>query len=434
MQARAPYVLHAFHALPMQPIPTADPSQSTPRNALRDAGAWVQAFVAIALLCHASLTVVRAPNTLTWKLAILATEFGHWLACGTALLLVLVLVLRRRLIIRPSRLDAGLRGITALLLLGSTGLYLSPTVRASIVARHLQSELPPLFPAPSDSPSQAHPAPFSLSRLWIGDGQTPPASPPERLFCKRTEEYELPLIFWRSDKASHAGPAPCVLLLHSGGWTGGSPEEFESFNTHLASRGYAVASLEYRLAPRWTWPSQREDVADALSYLYAHADQLGIDPERFILMGRSAGGQIAEAAAYGLHHRSIRGVIAFYAPADVLFARQYAVEDDVLNSLALLRSYLGGDPDTRAAAYESASAPLLVTAQSPPTLLVHGTRDELVWNLQSRRLHARLRENKVACFLLELPWATHAFDYNPRGPGGQLSTWAVERFLEHVTR
>jgi acetyl esterase/lipase len=66
---------------------------------------------------------------------------------------------------------------------------------------------------------------------------------------------------------------------------------------------------------------------------------------------------------------------------------------------------------------------------SPPTLLIHGTRDELVFAEQSRRLARRLEQAQVPHLQLELPWATHGCDSNPAGPGGQITTWAVERFL-----
>ena len=66
---------------------------------------------------------------------------------------------------------------------------------------------------------------------------------------------------------------------------------------------------------------------------------------------------------------------------------------------------------------------------APPLLLIHGGRDELVFAEQSRRLAGRLDQAHARHLLLELPWATHGCDANPAGPGGQITTWAVERFL-----
>jgi acetyl esterase/lipase len=67
-------------------------------------------------------------------------------------------------------------------------------------------------------------------------------------------------------------------------------------------------------------------------------------------------------------------------------------------------------------------------------LLIHGGRDELVSPRQSERLAERLAEAGVPHFVLRLPWATHAGDFNFSGPMGQISTYAVERFLAAVMR
>jgi dipeptidyl aminopeptidase/acylaminoacyl peptidase len=100
-----------------------------------------------------------------------------------------------------------------------------------------------------------------------------------------------------------------------------------------------------------------------------------------------------------------------------------------------MRQYMGGPPDgARRANYESASAQLLARADSPPTLLVHGVPDTLSWARHSERLAARLQELKVPHYYLRLPWATHAFDFNPDGPGSQLTGYAMEWFLAGVTK
>ena len=70
----------------------------------------------------------------------------------------------------------------------------------------------------------------------------------------------------------------------------------------------------------------------------------------------------------------------------------------------------------------------------PPTLLVHGANDPLVWHKQSERLHAKLDELGVPNVFVSLPWATHAFDYNLYGPSGQLTTYSIEWFLAAVTK
>jgi acetyl esterase/lipase len=224
------------------------------------------------------------------------------------------------------------------------------------------------------------------------------------------------------------------VVVHGGGWRSGDRREIPELDHWLARHGYAVAAISYRLAPKFKWPAQREDVLAAISFLKTHAADLHIDPARFVLLGRSAGGQIALTVGYTAMDPSIRGVIGLYAPSDLIFGYVNTHENDMLNSPALMRQYLGGTPDTARENYASASAYAQVTTQTPPTLLLHGANDPLVWDRHSVRLAALLAENKVPCAVVLLPWATHAFEFNLHGPGGQLTTFALEWFLASVTK
>ena len=172
----------------------------------------------------------------------------------------------------------------------------------------------------------------------------------------------------------------------------------------------------------------------AIALLQTQAARLGIDPTRLVLLGRSAGGQIALTVGFTAGDPAIRGVIGMYAPSDLIFGYVNTHEDDMLKSPALMRQYLGGTPESARANYESASALFHVGRSTPPTLLLHGTNDALVWHRHSERLDARLAEQGVPRVLVPLPWATHAFDFNLHGPGGQLTTFAIEWFLAGVTK
>jgi acetyl esterase/lipase len=193
--------------------------------------------------------------------------------------------------------------------------------------------------------------------------------------------------------------------------------------------GYRVASMAYRLAPEFHWPAQKEDVAAALAYLKTHAAELRLDPARFILLGRSAGGQIALDAAYTLRDPAIRGCVASYAPTDMNFAYWTGEEHDMLGSRPLVRGLMGGPPASAPELYRDASPLDFVGAATPPTLLIHGGRDEIVWVRHSERLRDRLFRAGRPVFLLELPWATHGFDAISRGPGAQLELYAMAWFL-----
>jgi acetyl esterase/lipase len=368
------------------------------------------------ILGVSSLTLFTAPSLGLWKLSIVATEFGHWLV---PVALALALLGARGP--RPRRVGAALACIAAVL-------FLRPDFEARRIAASLPESMRRAFGPLSQAEEDSLPPPFSFAALWLGPH--PPAVAAQHLEFARHGDAPLFLDFYRPPGA---GATPCVVVLHSGGWNGGTLSEFEELDWLLAKHGYSAAVVEYRLAPRWAWPAQREDVLDALRYLKTHAADLGIDPRRFVLLGRSAGGQIAEAVAYGAGDAAIRGCIAFYAPADLAFAFRYAYPEDLLNSYQLLVDYVGGTLAQAPQRYAAASGISLVGKGGVPTLLLHGKRDPLVWNLQSARLANRLRELNIPNYFLDLGWATHGFDYNAEGPGGQLSAYAALYFIAAVT-
>ena len=375
---------------------------------------------AFVLAAIASLTVFRAPDFMwAWKLAILAGEFGHWLA-----LLVLALAL-----VTGWALVGVSRSITLVVCVVALGGFLRPVFAAHRLAVDLPGNLRAAFGA-EISPTPA----FTLKQLYLG-ARFPAAQVITEVFA-RPEGQELQLDFYRPSMAKDTleKPRPCVVVIHGGGWDNGDRAELAAWNTRFVARGYAVAAVSYRLAPKFIWPAQRDDVFAAIAWLKSNAASLDIDPTRLVLLGRSAGGQLATAAGYGAHDPAIRGVIALYAPHDMPFAWSVSREDDALNSIKLFRQYFGGAPDTpdRRALYESASGQLLAQAGSPPTLLIHGVPDTLAWSRHSERLNVRLRELGVPHYYLALPWATHGFDFNPDGPGGQLTGYAIDTFLSTV--
>ncbi|HRJ71767.1 MAG TPA: alpha/beta hydrolase [Terrimicrobiaceae bacterium] len=222
---------------------------------------------------------------------------------------------------------------------------------------------------------------------------------------------------------------PLVVVVHGGGWEGGNTRESLGFLRALARDGCFVASVSYRLAPQACWPAQRDDVLAGLRAVLARAEEWGIDRSRVYLLGASAGGQIASAVACSGLAPSLAGCMAFYAPFDMLFAYEHGREDDMLRSPQLLRQVFGGTPDAVPGNYRSASAYHLLSPASPPFLVLHGSRDDLVWAAQSRRFATRAHEVGVPCEYYELPWANHAFEHNSSGPGGRIAAAAVRKFL-----
>jgi len=220
-----------------------------------------------------------------------------------------------------------------------------------------------------------------------------------------------------------------VVVVHGGGWDSGDRGQLAAFNHWLAARGVAVAAVSYRLAPAHRWPAQRDDVRAAVDWVRANASRLGVDPERLVLLGRSAGAQIAAATAYGQALPGVRAVVALYGCYDLEFVWSIRSATDSLNSDKLMQQFMGVGPEAEGAAeiYRSGSAEKLVHAGVPPTLMLHGALDQLVWCRHSERLAAALAQAGVRHAFVRLPWATHAGDANLHGPAGQLIAGAVLR-------
>jgi acetyl esterase/lipase len=370
-------------------------------------------------LLVSSLAVLPAPTGLLWMLAIGVTEWGHVLALiGLAPLLI------------PGWRGSKLGRIAAVACIAAALLALSPILRSIPIASGLPTRLADAFgetPALEEGASQRSKPLFATTLIF--DTRSP-------RFSKKTVTYivrdEQPLTLDLFQETGEHPPRPCVVVIHGGSWQTGDSTQLAPLNGYLAARGYTVAAINYRMGREHPFPAARDDVQAAISYLKTNAAALGLDAQRFVLLGRSAGGQLALLVCYTAHDPSIRGVVSFYGPADLFYAYTHPSNPAVYDSTGVLEAYLGGNPDQVMTQYDDASPINFIGEDTPPTLLIHGGRDELVSVAQSERLSAALERAGRRHLLLLLPWATHACDYNFSGPSGQLSTFAVERFLARV--
>ena len=223
-----------------------------------------------------------------------------------------------------------------------------------------------------------------------------------------------------------AGPHPVIVYLHSGAWISG--DRFGGPALRQAQRGYAVASIDYRLAPKHIWPAQVEDTKAAVRWLRANATRFKLDARRIALFGTSAGGHIAAVAATsnglaefeGLAHGNpqyssrVQAVVDFYGPTDLL-----RIEQDKLpcgipangNDPKMPPSLLMGCPIQECKERTRTASPMTyVTPDDPPFLIQHGMLDCLVPYTQSVALHEKLRAAGVESTLALIPRGDHGGD------------------------
>ncbi len=357
------------------------------------------------------LTIANAPTYHLWLIAILVTEFPLFFALASGVTVAWGLKMKKH------QLGGTLAAMLALIL------FLTPVARAWMLSKKLASDMAEAFPGKTANSS----APFKFSALVGGKSTALMAAQIRSYFS--LPDIDLKMDFYLSPKP---GKRPCVLVIHGGSWKSGDNKQLPELNSVLAYEGYQVAAINYRLAPKYQSPFPVDDVKAAVKYLKQHADELNIDSSKLVLLGRSAGAQIALLAAYTLKDPSIKGVIDFYGPADMVWGYSAPANPLVMDSRRVMEDYLGGKYAAVPKNYFASSPIEFVSKNSPPTLIIHGQNDVLVAHEHSIRLQNKLNKFKVKNYFLSMPWATHGFDYNINGPGGQLSTYAVKEFLKGI--
>ena len=363
--------------------------------------------VAAGLAVAASFSVRPARTYRAWWLALFATELGYvWVVCAIGVAVA-------------AGLHGGVMGwMAAVIAAGAAAGFARPVWVAWRMSGRVEAELAKVF--------------GRGERLWAWGRLLSWPTRAEAVAVEEMNAEGRAVDFYRARGVAAGERAPCVVMVHGGGWNSGGRGEVAWFNRWLAARGVAVVAFDYRLAPEHRWPAQAEDLRVVINWIHAEAARLCIDAERLTLVGRSAGGQIAAATAYGEALPGVRAVVALYACHDLEFVWSIRSETDSLNSDKLMKEFMGGGPEGREEVYRSASAEKLVRAGVPRTLLIHGALDELVWCRHSERLAAALAREGVPHVFMKLPWATHAAEANLHGPAGQLITGAVLRVARAV--
>lgn len=247
------------------------------------------------------------------------------------------------------------------------------------------------------------------------------------------------------------GPAPAVIFIHGGAWIFGDrdgvgpmymqdrPDTF----TALAQRGFAVAAVDYRMTGEAIFPAQLHDIAAAHRFVVARAGDLGIDPARIAVWGESAGGHLAMLLAFGQHDSQALGPAGapVSCPPLAALVDWYGVSDirvpmgDFPLPGPTPEERLVGGPIAENAGLASAASPIdHVTADAPPTLVVHGTGDSLVPVSGSQALVAALADGGVPVEAAWIDGAEHAWLGSPEAAREALDVTIdyLERLLQRA--
>lgn len=230
----------------------------------------------------------------------------------------------------------------------------------------------------------------------------------------------------------------------------------------LAAQGHVIMDVAYRLCPEVDIYGMIGDVKRAVAWMKANAGRYGVNPERIVLGGASAGGHLALLAAYtptdpclnplDLESRdlSVRGVLSLYGPTDLRACYEHVnqkrliglpkVEIGQPGAATMKKSFsragrldtlLGGHLHEVPEVYKLASPVDHVQPGCPPTLLIQGELDIISPVTAARELHDSLVENGVPVVNIIYPLTNHAFDllFPQVSPSAQAAIYEVERFL-----
>ncbi len=215
-----------------------------------------------------------------------------------------------------------------------------------------------------------------------------------------------------------------VILVHGGAWQKGDRIDLEEKAVQLAKLGLVVVSVNYRLATEAPWPAQRDDVSAAIRYVRENAKRFNVDNKRTVLLGSSAGGQIAAAAAtYGSGKKRFRGLVTL---SGLLNPRLMAEKDPSFSNRVIPEMLLRCLPLECPKLYDSATAAEQLDRRDMPSLLFHSLREEPWGPAQSREFLRASRAVGVPSTLVVLKSNQHGIDaWSKLWP--LLRPWLLER-------
>lgn len=211
--------------------------------------------------------------------------------------------------------------------------------------------------------------------------------------------------------AGGSAPYPVIVAIHGGGFMAGDKTDGQVAPMLLGlARGYAVASIDYRLSGEAKFPAQIEDVKAAIRWLRANAGRYRLDPARIAVWGDSAGGNLAALAgtsagvaalsdpALGNAGQSdaVQAVVDWFGPISLLkvdsdFRASHAGPTGHEAPTSFESEYFGAPVRTVPAKVKAADPMTYIGAGDPPFLIEHGDADSTVPVQQSQRLAAALR-------------------------------------------
>lgn len=235
-------------------------------------------------------------------------------------------------------------------------------------------------------------------------------------------------LFLPKDHSKDSEPLPLLVFIHGGGWAKGDKASGgRRISEYVGSGEYVGASIGYRLTDEAQWPAQIHDCKAAIRWLRANAGEYGIAPDRIAVWGTSAGGHLVAMLGVAGDVPELEGevgphletssevtcVVNFFGPSELLTMNDHPSKIDHNAPDSPESKLVGGtlqeNPDTA----KNASPISWVSAADEPSLIVHGTKDELVPYPQSVDFEKALEAAGVPTILLTVEGGGHGAGFGP---------------------
>ncbi|MDJ0338190.1 alpha/beta hydrolase [Cryobacterium sp. PH31-O1] len=236
-------------------------------------------------------------------------------------------------------------------------------------------------------------------------------------------------------------PTAAMILIHGGGFDSGSKDfgGMTALCSELADGGIAAFSVDYRLAPKFAYPAQVNDVTDALEWLRdpAQVAEFGIDPERIGVFGSSAGAIIASSIGTNGSGSLTGGdrvaAVVAMSPAVDLTETGLLLGDPSKMAIASILQYLGCD-DFRACPNARDASPLYSVDPTDPPFYIAISKKELVPVQQGQAMALALKAVGVPVTLDVKPGERHALELLDEATRASIRQFLIDNLVNSSTR
>ncbi|NIA52144.1 alpha/beta hydrolase [Massilia sp. TW-1] len=220
--------------------------------------------------------------------------------------------------------------------------------------------------------------------------------------------------------AAATAPRPAIVFVHGGGWRAGVRANFAPMAIRMAERGYAAVTISYRLAGEAPYPAAIHDAKAAVRWVRAHAGAYGIDGDRIVIAGGSAGGQIAALTGVtngegrfdpdggpGAVSSAVQAIVNIDGLSDFTSEEARRYEDDPAKQPSSAGAWFGGRYAEETALWRDASPLFHVGPDTPPVLFIGSAQRR--FSVGRDAMVDRLRALGVPHRVVLVPDTPHSF-------------------------